>query len=47
MNEFFNFQGLTKAAYHWVVSPNLDTVYSIAVVNAKDGFTLELPEVGD
>ncbi|MEY8099742.1 DUF1214 domain-containing protein [Falsihalocynthiibacter sp. S25ZX9] len=47
MNEFFNFQGLTKAADHWVVSPNLDTVYSIAVVNAKDGFTLELPEVGD
>lgn len=47
VNEFFHFRGLTKAADHWVVSPNLDTIYSIAVVNAKDGFTLEVPEVGD
>lgn len=46
VNKFYHFKGLTKAADHWVVSPNLDTIYSIAVVNASQGFTLKLPEVG-
>lgn len=47
INKFHHFQGLTKAADHWVVSPNNDTIYSMAVVNASQGFTLKLPEVGD
>jgi hypothetical protein len=47
INNFFHFQGLTKAADHWVVSPNLDTIYSLATVNARKGFTVLLPEVGD
>jgi hypothetical protein len=31
----------------WVVSPNNDTLYSIAVVNTTQGFTLRLPDVGE
>jgi hypothetical protein len=46
LNRFYHFQGLTKAADRWVVSPNNDTIYSIAVVNTAQGFTLRLPEVG-
>lgn len=47
VNTFFHFSGLTKAADRWVVSPNNDTIYSIATVNARNGFTLKLPEVGE
>ena len=47
VNNFFHFQGLSSAEDTWVVSPNNDTIYSLATVNARDGFTLALPEVGD
>lgn len=47
INAFHHFVGLTKAADKWVVSPNNDTIYSLAIANAREGFTLELPEVGD
>lgn len=47
INTFFHFRSLTKAADHWVVSPNLDTIYSVAIVNARQGFSLILPDVGD
>lgn len=47
MNTFFHFPGLSAAADTWVVSPNNDTVYSMAIVNARNGLTLELPDVGD
>jgi hypothetical protein len=47
VNHFFHFTTLTKASDHWVVSPNLDTIYSLAIVNARKGFRLELPEVRD
>ena len=47
LNKFFHFQGLSKAEDKWVVSPNNDTIYSIAVVNVKDGFKLVLPDVGE
>jgi hypothetical protein len=47
VNKFFHFTTLTKAADHWVVSPNLDTIYSLAIVNARKGFTLVLPDVGE
>jgi hypothetical protein len=47
INKFFHFKGLTSASDHWVVSPNLDTVYSIVVVNARRGFALALPDVGN
>jgi len=46
LNKFYHFKGLTKAADRWVVSPNNDTIYSIVVVNASQGFKLKLPEVG-
>lgn len=46
LNEFYHFQGLTTAADTWVVTPNVDTVYSIAVIDARDGFSIELPDVG-
>ncbi len=47
INQFFHFKNLTTADDRWVVSPNNDTVYSISIVNARQGFTLDLPEVGD
>lgn len=47
INTFFHFPGLASAEDRFVVSPNNDTVYSAAIVNVSEGFTLELPEVGD
>jgi len=47
LNEFFHFKGLSKAADVWVVTPNVDTVYSVAVIDARAGFSVELPPVGD
>ncbi len=47
INQFFHFKSLTTADDRWVVSPNNDTIYSIAIVNARQGFTLNLPDVGD
>lgn len=47
LNTFFHFTGLSAAADTWVVSPNNDTIYSFATVNVSNGFTLELPDVGD
>lgn len=47
INEFSHFTGLSKAADRWVVSPNVDTIYSIGIVNARNGFTLKLPTDGD
>ncbi|MEX0279547.1 MAG: DUF1254 domain-containing protein [Ruegeria sp.] len=45
LNEFFHFDGLSKATDVWVVTPNVDTVYSVAVIDAREGFSVELPEV--
>ncbi|MEM1315928.1 MAG: DUF1254 domain-containing protein, partial [Pseudomonadota bacterium] len=47
VNAFFHFKGLSSAEDTWVVSPNNDTIYSLAAVNARDGFTLAMPEVGE
>lgn len=47
LNAFYHFPGISSAEDRWVVSPNNDTVYSVAIVNASQGFTLDLPEVGD
>lgn len=47
LNEFVHFDGLSKAADKWVVTPNADTVYSVAVIDAREGFSVELPDVGD
>jgi hypothetical protein len=47
LNEFSHFTGLSTAADTWVVSPNNDTIYSIAGVNATQGFTVAIPDVGD
>jgi hypothetical protein len=47
LNQFFHFTGLSTAADTWVVSPNNDTIYSIAAVNATQGFTVDIPDVGD
>ena len=47
LNKFYHFQGLSTAKDTWVVSPNNDTIYSMATVNASKGFTLKLPKVGD
>jgi hypothetical protein len=47
INKFYHFPGLSTAEDTWVVSPNNDTIYSLAIVNTRGGFTLKLPEVGD
>ena len=47
INNFFHFTSLAKAEDKWVVSPNNDVIYSMAIVDASEGFTLTLPETGD
>ena len=47
INKFFHFKTLANADDTWVVSPNIDTLYSIAIVNVTEGFTLEIPDTGN
>ena len=47
VNRFFHFPGLTRFGDNWVVSVNNDTVYSVVIVDAREGFTITVPEVGD
>jgi hypothetical protein len=46
INQWFHFGALANKDDKWVVSPNNDTIYSVAAVNATDGFTLIIPDVG-
>lgn len=47
INGIFHFTTLAKAEDRWVVSPNNDVVYSMAVVDASQGFTVSMPDTGD
>ncbi len=47
VNTFFHFPGLTRFGDNWVVSVNNDTVYSVAVIDARAGFAIEVPDMGD
>ncbi|MGI9430710.1 MAG: DUF1254 domain-containing protein, partial [Myxococcota bacterium] len=47
INGFHHFKTLATPDDRWVVSPNVDTLYSVGVVNATEGFTLEIPDTGD
>ena len=47
LNTFFHFPGLASFEDRFVVSPNNDTVYSVATVNTRNGFTLDIPDVGE
>jgi hypothetical protein len=47
INDFTHFKTLANADDTWVVSPNVDTLYSVAIVNVTEGFTLEIPDTGD
>lgn len=47
LNNFFHFPSLSTADDTWVVSPNQDSLYSIATVDATNGFSIEIPDVGD
>lgn len=47
VNNIYHFKTLAKAADHWVVSPNLDVLYSMVTVDATDDFTLVLPKTKD
>ncbi|GAB2645117.1 DUF1254 domain-containing protein [Vibrio panuliri] len=47
INEFIHFPGLSKAGDNWLVTPNVDTVYSLAIIDTREGFTIEVPEMGD
>ena len=46
VNNFFHFTSLAMAKDKWVVSPNNDVIYSMAIVDASQGFTLTIPETG-
>ena len=46
INHFTHFKTLASPDDTWVVSPNVDTLYSVAIVNAAEGFTLEIPDTG-
>ena len=47
INNFHHWKTLATAEDRWIVSPNNDTLYSVAVVNVTEGFTLKLPDTGD
>jgi hypothetical protein len=47
VNRWFHFPGLSKFGDNWVVSVNNDTVYSAAVVDAREGFSIEVPNADD
>ncbi len=47
INQWFHFPGLSDKDDTFVVSSNNDAIYSIASVNASEGFELVLPDVGD
>lgn len=47
VNRCFHWPGLTRFGDNWIVSVNNDTVYSATVVDAREGSTVELPEMGD
>lgn len=47
INEFIHFPGLSKAGDNWVVTPNVDTVYSLAIIDTRKGFKIEVPEMGE
>ncbi len=47
INNFYHFQSLARAEDKWVVSPNNDVIYSMAIVDASEGFTLYMPDTGD
>jgi len=46
INNIFTFPGLTKPGDNWVVSPNNDTIYSIAILDSSDDLAITLPNVG-
>jgi hypothetical protein len=45
VNKFFHFKTLARMEDHWVVSPNNDVLYSLAIVDATDDFILIVPPV--
>ncbi|MDK9761957.1 DUF1254 domain-containing protein [Vibrio sp. D420a] len=47
INKFIHFTGISQAADTWVVTPNVDNIYSLAIIDVRDGFTIEVPEMGD
>jgi hypothetical protein len=47
VNNFFHFKELSTKDMVWVVSPNQDTLYSIAVVDARHDFSVTVPDTGD
>lgn len=46
INNFFHFTSLATAGDKWVVSPNNDVIYSMAIVDTSQGFTLTMPDTG-
>ena len=46
-NNFFHFTELVDKDDTWVVSPALDHLYSVFVIDTREGVSLTLPDVGD
>ena len=47
LETFYHFTDLSKAENRWVVSPNNDTIYSMAVADISKGFSVTIPSDGD
>jgi len=47
INQWNHFPALAKAADRWVVSSNIDAMFSMSIVDARKGFTVTLPDVGE
>jgi hypothetical protein len=46
-NNFFHFTELVDKDDTWVVSPALDHLYSVFVIDTREGVSITLPDVGD
>jgi len=47
VNKWNHFPALAKAEDRWVVSSNVDVMFSIAIVDARKGFSVTFPDVGE
>ena len=47
VNTFNHFPGVARFGDTWVVSPNNDTIYSAACVDARQGFQVTVPDTGE
>ena len=47
LKQWNHFPAIVNAANRWVVSPNIDAMFSFTIVDARKGFTATLSDVSD